>query len=296
MRTSKDFSMSEWHQLTQTVYEKTGCRFKNQDLLKQAFVRSSYSARYGGENNEKLEFFGDGILAFYVGKAMADRFGYTKTNCNESFDGDCEYAFRGNVNMFTELKKETVSNKTLAEIIDDWGISKYLIVGPSDINAKADEEEKVKADLFEALLGAIAIQFKWNSDVLEKTVWKMLSLEERFAKLEKFEVRPKKFDLDNAVNTLKELSEKGECNPPEYVFGSPEHLGYDENGDPRWVCTCSVSEWGITRQVWSNSKKASKKCAAYLVLCERFEQTDQYGTSNKLIIWEYRNGELKPTS
>ena len=31
----------------------------NEDLLFQAFTRSSYSSQHGGENNEVLEFLGD---------------------------------------------------------------------------------------------------------------------------------------------------------------------------------------------------------------------------------------------
>ena len=37
-------------------------RFKKPDLLKQAFIRRSYSKEHGGENNEVLEFIGDKAL------------------------------------------------------------------------------------------------------------------------------------------------------------------------------------------------------------------------------------------
>ena len=41
-------------------------KFKNRDLLQQAFVRRSYSVENGGANNEVLEFIGDKALDFVV--------------------------------------------------------------------------------------------------------------------------------------------------------------------------------------------------------------------------------------
>jgi len=50
------------------VQKKIGYWFDNEDLLLQAFTRSSYSSQHGGENNEVLEFLGDRVLDFYVVK------------------------------------------------------------------------------------------------------------------------------------------------------------------------------------------------------------------------------------
>ena len=41
------------------IEDQIGHKFKNRDLLRQAFVRRSYSQENGGENNEVLEFIGD---------------------------------------------------------------------------------------------------------------------------------------------------------------------------------------------------------------------------------------------
>ena len=61
------------------VQKKIGYWFDNEDLLLQAFTRSSYSSQHGGENNEVLEFLGDRVLDFYVVKVIADRFGFVKS-------------------------------------------------------------------------------------------------------------------------------------------------------------------------------------------------------------------------
>ena len=57
----------------------------------------------------------------------------------------------------TEIKKLLVQKKTLASRIDDLGLSNYLLMGHGDIIQNIGAENSVKEDLFEAILGAIAI-------------------------------------------------------------------------------------------------------------------------------------------
>ena len=72
--------------------------------------------------DEVLEFLGDRVLDFYVVKVIADRFGFTKsqTDYYDEENDDDEYCIVAHKNEsdFTELKKEIVSNKTLAKRID----------------------------------------------------------------------------------------------------------------------------------------------------------------------------------
>ena len=44
------------------VQAQIGYTFQNLDLLRQAFIRRSYTEEHGGENNEVLEFIGDKAL------------------------------------------------------------------------------------------------------------------------------------------------------------------------------------------------------------------------------------------
>ena len=167
------------------VQQKISYWFNNLDLLFQAFTRSSYSTQYGGENNEVLEFLGDRVLDYYVVKVMADRYGYTKSQLNyynpdKDDDEFCIKAHR-NEQSFTELKKEIVSNATLAKLIDKLGFAKYMFLGDSDIDNKVWKNEKAKADLFEAILGAIAIDCNWNPDELQNSVEFMLNIEDFLA-------------------------------------------------------------------------------------------------------------------
>jgi len=285
MRTSKDFKAGEWGWLKRTVSEKTGWHMGN-GLLLQAFTRRSYTAEHGGENNEMLEFIGDRVLDYYAVKAIAKRFG--------ARDESGEYTCRVREGRFAELKQELVSNKTLAAIVDEWGIAEYLIVGKSDYNNWTTEQEKAKADLFEALLGAIAVQSNWDAMALEQAVEKMLGLDARLQAVLKTEQRPPRFRLENAVTTLKELAEQGECPPPVYEFHGPDEVGYDKDGNPIWYCTCMAVEWGIRLTVQASSKKTAKQNAAYLVLRRHYGLQNEDGPNRICGFWEYKDGKLIP--
>ena len=281
MRTKKCFKEKERIELKKIIQEKTGYYIRGNCLLYQAFTRSSFAAEQGGENNEILEFIGDQVLSYYVVKIIAERFG--------ALNSDYEYAFRVRENRFSALKQEFISNENLARIVDEWGIVEYLIVGRSDYANEIDKQVKVKADLFESILGAIAVASKWDSTILENAVSKMLSIDEKVNAIIENEYRPFMFDMENAINTLKELAEHRGCSVPKYEYGTPESLGYDKDGNPIWCCTCSITndKTGIVRQVWASSKKAAKKAAAYLVLCDHFALQNQYGIDCK-------HGKLMP--
>ena len=262
------------------VQQKIDYRFKNVDLLLQAFTRSSYSIQYGGENNEVLEFIGDRVLDFYVVKTIAERFGFMKSqsdyydedNDNEEF---CIVAHK-NAADFTEIKKQIVSNKTLAKRIDALGFAKYMYLGDSDIDNNVILQEKVKADLFEAILGAIAIDSDWNEVQLQNSTEYMLNIDKFLANVDTEEKHPDKFKEENAVTTLKELAEHGHCSIPEYYLTDEQ---VENDGRLWWACTCIVRSWNVQKTGLATSKKVAKRYAAYLVLCERYGLSDEFDDS-----------------
>lgn len=260
------------------VQKKIGYWFNNADLLLQAFTRSSYSTQFGGENNEVLEFLGDKVLDFYVVKVISDRFGFVKSQSDyydEGNDNDeyCIVAHKDEAD-FTELKKEIVSNKTLAKRIDILGFAKYMFMGDSDIDNHVEKQEKVKADLFEAILGAIAIDSDWNHDELQNSVEFMLQIEDFLQDVDTEEERPDKFKLENAVTTLKELAEHGRCSFPEY--DQPDEMVEMNDGRMMWECTCYVRSWSMRHTAYATSKKEAKRYAAYLMLCDYFGLHDEF--------------------
>lgn len=155
------------------IQDQIGYIFKNKDLLQQAFVRKSYSNENGGQNNEVLEFIGDKVLDYVVVKILCTRFGYFTEN--EKWR---EYACEYNEGRLTGLKKMLVQKSNLAYRIRMLDLEKFLIMGQSDINRNVQEEDSVQEDLFEAILGAIAIDSDWNMSVLQDAVEIMLNPDE----------------------------------------------------------------------------------------------------------------------
>ena len=262
------------------VQKKIGYWFDNEDLLLQAFTRSSYSSQHGGENNEVLEFLGDRVLDFYVVKVISDRFGFVKSQSDyydeeNDLDEYCIVAHKNEAD-FTELKKQIVSNETLAKTIDKLGLFKHMYLGDTDIeNPKfKDNLIKVKADLFEAILGAVAIDSDWNQDELQNVVEFMLQIDDFLADVDTEEPRPSKFQLENEVTTLKELAEKGRCSIPEYYQAEEQVLMND--GTLMWECTCYIRSWAMKHTAYATSKKEAKRYAAYLVLCDFYGLPDEF--------------------
>lgn len=285
MKNKRYFSELERIEIFRIIQEKTGYPLANRYLLSQAFRRSSYCAAEGGKSNEMLEFIGDQVLSYYLVKILAQRCGA------ENFDGD--YSFRVRQNQFSTLKQELLSNESFAKIIDDWAIADYLIVGKDDEKNEVHKQTKIKADLFEAIIGAITVACKWDSAILEKVVNKALNLDAQIAAIIQSESHWFRFDMDNAVTKLKELGETEWCSQPNYKITD---IGYDKDGNPLWSCTCTVvnEQRGITILVFASSKKNAKKAAAYLVLCELFQVQNKYGVNQNRFPWVYKDGKLMP--
>ena len=163
--------------------------FQNKKLLRQAFIRRSYSEEHGGENNEVLEFYGDKVLEFIVGKLFAEWFEYGQSNYKiretlldvayRTWDkmlkpANNEYRSKYDEGKLTEFRKMLVSRQTLAQRIDELGLIRYLLIGKSDEENDVRNNDAVKEDLFEAILGAVAIDSRWNINNLESVVNIML--------------------------------------------------------------------------------------------------------------------------
>lgn len=152
----------------ESIEETIGYHFKNWHLLQQAFIRRTFSKENGGENNEVLEFIGDKVLDYIVVQILDDTFGsFTEGEWKE-------YHSKKTEGQLTELKKKLVDGTMLAHRIDILGLSQYLLMGKGDIKDNAQDKPKVKEDLFEAIIGAIAMDSYYDQESLYKSVRVML--------------------------------------------------------------------------------------------------------------------------
>ena len=173
------------------IQEKIGYKFNEQYLLVQAFTRSSFSREHYQwyEDNEKLEFIGDKALDLIVIKKLTELYGSFFMDISldknipdgEHVSGDDlmllkKLKFALSEGEMTERKKQVIQTSFLSKVIEALELEKYLIMGNGDIKNNVQNEPSVKEDLFEAIIGAIAIDSSWNIPVLEAVIEKMLNL------------------------------------------------------------------------------------------------------------------------
>lgn len=164
-----------------------GYEFHNGDLLQQAFIRRSYSKEKGGENNEVLEFIGDKVLDLIIVKILTEEFGSITS-------GDFhEFASEYQENKLTEIKKHLVERDTLANCIDDLGLADYLIMGEGDRKNHVENSPSVMEDLFEAILGAVAIDSNYDLKALQDVIELMLN--------------PEALIFDDEINYIQEVQD-----------------------------------------------------------------------------------------
>ena len=151
--------------------KKIGYHFNNPELLVQAFTRTSYAKENEKESNEVLEFFGDKILSRYIVKRIAETFGCK----DESKDSEFTIQSHEQEGDITILLNSLVSNKHLASRTDILGLRKHRLLGKGE--NLPQNEEKPKADLLEAIMGAVAIDSNWNDTVIEIVRNKLLDID-----------------------------------------------------------------------------------------------------------------------
>ena len=156
--------------LINMVQGQIGYTFYNPNLLLQAFTRRSYASENGGEDNEILEFIGDKALDLAVVNLLVSEYGKTQKEFSSSLDEG----------ELTKIKSRMVQKSTLARRMDEMGFAEHLFMGKGDIKNNISEEPSVKEDLFEAIIGAVALDCNWNLAKICSVVEAMLVPEDFF--------------------------------------------------------------------------------------------------------------------
>jgi ribonuclease III len=126
----------------QQLEERIGVKFRRPEMLHQAFVHRSYLNEHlspGLESNERLEFFGDAVLSYVVAERLF-------RDCTECDEGD-----------LTEWRGYLVRRDSLAAFARGLSLGDFLLLGRGEEQAGGRERAQNLASLFEAVVGAIAI-------------------------------------------------------------------------------------------------------------------------------------------
>lgn len=140
-----------------------GIKFKNKDILVQAFVHRSYLNEHRDfplAHNERLEFLGDAVLELVV----------------------TEYLFENYLNPEGELtnwRAALVNAKMCVTVANDIGMEDYLFLSHGESkDAGTKAREFILANALEALIGSIYIDQGWDMAKQFVTRWCIIKLAE----------------------------------------------------------------------------------------------------------------------
>ena len=142
----KDFSPFE---------KKLNLKFKNKDLLIQAFCHRSYlneNPDFYLENNERLEFLGDAVLELVVTEYLYQK--YPKKSEGE----------------LTSWRAALVNAKILAEVAQDLNFNGFLLLSRGEAKEMGKARQYILSNTFETLIGAIYLDqgYKPCEDFIKK--------------------------------------------------------------------------------------------------------------------------------
>jgi len=118
--------------------------FKDNTLFQQAFVHSSYlneNPDFTTSDNERLEFLGDAVLNLVVAEMLFHKF-------PELSEG-----------KLTEIRVSLIREETLALLAQELSLGEYLLLSKGEENSGGRNKQSNLADTFEALIGAIFLNY-----------------------------------------------------------------------------------------------------------------------------------------
>ena len=135
------------HDTLDELEELLGHRFADRELLRQAVRHSSAVAASTEGSYQRLEFLGDAVL----GHAMADLL-YRR------FPGRDQ-------GELTKMRAHLAQADSLAVKAAELGLDRFVELGPSEEAARGWRRQALLEDVFEAILGALALDGGWGAAV-----------------------------------------------------------------------------------------------------------------------------------
>lgn len=181
--------------------EKIGIKFKDKNLLKQAFTHRSYlneNPSLALEQNERLEFLGDAVLELAITEYLYKK--YPKKTEGE----------------MTALRAALVNSITLSEVAGEINVGDFLLLSKGEAKSMGKARQYILANAFEAIIGAVYLEHGYEK--IRKFLEKNL-----FGKIE--EVIEKKLWID-AKSLFQEKAQEIESITPSYKVLSesgPDH-------------------------------------------------------------------------
>lgn len=210
----KKSELNELHQiiLTQISFknleEKLGYVFLEKKYLVQALMQSTFCYEMAlpqSSSNERMEFLGDSLVNFIVGKNLYNR--YKDTN-----EGD-----------LSKLRGALVNEDKLAELARLVGIGEFIFLGKGEWRTGGADKNSILADTFEALFASLYFDSKNDVSLLEKMFNHIVGLYEEKTKGDFYSLS--QIDVFDTKSKLQELTMAKHGILPSYKSEDLPHNG-----------------------------------------------------------------------
>lgn len=205
-----------------------GYRFTNQSLLQQALTHRSH----GSQNNERLEFLGDGVLNFIIAHQLFLRF-------PKLSEGD-----------LSRMRAQLVKEPTLCEIATGLALGEHLRLGEGELKSGGWRRPSVLADALEAMVGAAYLDGGFAA--AEQMVIRLFT-----ALLNKLD--PKSIGKD-PKSMLQEHLQSRKIDLPEYKVLATEGEAHCQT----FRVECHIARLNISTHGEGSSRRAAEQQAAEL--------------------------------
>lgn len=220
-----------------SLASRLGYQFKNAALLAQALTHRSFSAN----NNERLEFLGDGALNFIIANQLYNRF-------NKLPEGD-----------LSRLRAQLVKESTLCEIAISLNVGESLKLGEGEMKSAGWKRPSILADALEAIVGAVYID--GGHLAAEALVLQLFS--EKISQID-----PKIIDKD-AKSQLQEYLQAKKIALPDYNVVLIEGEAHAQT----FKIACNIQALNINTVGEGTSRRNAEQQAAQLVLDKILDNT-----------------------
>lgn len=177
-------------EILKELQEKTGYRFKDEGLLKQAITHSSFAneQKINKLNNyERLEFLGDAVLELV----------------------SSEFLFKENPQMpegqLTRLRASMVCEPALAYCARDIDLGEYILLGRGEEATGGRRRDSITSDVMEAVIGAIFLD--GGMEEAKKFIYRFIlsDLENKILFMDSKTLLQEEIQKDNAAQLCYEL-------------------------------------------------------------------------------------------
>jgi ribonuclease III len=219
-----------------------GYHFTDDKLLREALTHRSAS----NNNNERLEFLGDGILNFVIAAELFRRY-------PDVTEGD-----------LSRLRAELVKKEGLAKVARDLSLSDYVILGGGELKSGGYRRDSILADTVEAILGAVYLDAGF--EICKNMILRFYT--------QQLETIPAPSELKDPKTRLQELLQSHKLALPVYDVTYVEGKAHQQT----FTLVCRIEELAIETQGIAGSRRKAEQIAATLALALVLPRLKKQGT------------------